>query len=469
MRTISLLNLLSQAELTSLGKYLKSPFFTEKPYLHSLFDKLRQAGQSVAEWPDYRRARLFPKGTFTGKKWNNALSDLNACIEEFLVVNHLLADRDLYNQALVKAYSERLNDPVLQRSVSTIIERVSGKEAPEQMDTWHLRFWSRKRALTHPLTNRIKLGVATIDALEQDLDTYYYISKTQLMCNRVSGIKLFGWPTEQDAPMQWLETVRRAANENPSPLLKVYCDLLGLLLGAGVDLPAFFTTLRHHAPRLHRDELQDIVRMAFNACIYRQRKGEKGTFDWHLAIYNWSIGQGLGAGPQAEEEYLNIGVLLAKSHRHAEFENHMNVGKEIIPADRLEQAKTLLKACWEFSQGNYSDAQVKISQITSRHLRYTLSRHSLAVRNSYMLFLDGAINLSVVKHALDSFDEFLKNKSLFSDSFRQSHQGLIWFVREFIQPDTVQKKSKKYLLQEINIRQPANSDWVMAVLDRLPD
>ncbi len=470
MRTISLLETLSKPELTRFGKYLKSPFFSNKSHLYDLFQELREAGRNTAITPAARFVRVFPGERFDGHKWSKALSDLNTCIKDFLVVSHLQANQDLYGQALVSACSERVNEQGLQRAVGAVLRQIPGHDVPEEMDSWHLRFWSRKRALTHPLTNRIKLGSSTLDELEQDLDIYYYISKTQLMCNRVSGVKVLNWPDEQETSRQWLEIVRAVASEYPSPLLKVYCAVLGLLLDVGVGLPEFFSTLQRHAPQLHPDELRDTIRIAFNECIHRQRKGDQATFHWHLKIFRWSNEQGLWNAPKAEELYLNIGVMLAKANLHAEFVELLGTGSESIPAGRRMQTNILLSAYWAFARGNYTEAQVQLQRVITRHPRYALLRHSVAVRNACMLFQQGELDPDVVEQALDNFSDFLRyQKTLFSKNLCQSYKNLIGFIRHLVQTDPRRKASKASLRQAISSRPPAARDWVEAVMDKLSD
>lgn len=470
MRTISLLETLSKPELTRFGKYLKSPFFSNKPHLYDLFQELREAERNTAITPAAHFARVFPDEPFDGHKWSKALSDLNACIKNFLVVSHLQANQDLYGQALVSACSERVNEPGLQRAVGAVLRQLPGYDAPEQMDSWHLRFWSRKRALTHPQTNRIKLGSNTLDELEQDLDTYYQISKTQLMCNRISGVKVLNWQEKLDSPRQWLETVRTVATERPSPLLKVYCDLLALLLDAGVDLPAFFSTLQRHAPQLHPDELRDTIRIAFNECIHRQRKGDQTAFHWHLKIFRWSKSQGLWDTPKAEELFLNIGVMLAKANLHDEFSELLGAGSDCIPPGRRAEAATLLTAYWAFARSNFNEAQILLQQVGARHPRYGLLRHSVAVRNAFLLFQQGGIGQDVVNQALNNFSDFLRyQKNLFSKNLCQSYKNLIGFIRHLVQTDPRRKATKASLHQTIRERPPAARDWVEAVMDKLPD
>lgn len=470
MRTISLLEVLSTPERTRFGKYLKSPFFTNKSHLYPLFLELRDAEPSVAQNPTKCFSKVFLGELFDRHKWNKALSDLNACIEDFLAISHLQANQDLYHQALVSACAEHLNEPVLRRVVGAVLDQLpSSSEALEQVDRWHLRFWSRKQVLTHPATNRMKLGETALDALERDLDTYYFINKTQIICNRVSGIRFLNWTGTLDASQQWLEIVRIAASERSSLLLKAYCEVLRLLLDSNFALSEFFVTLRLYGPCLHPDELRDIVRLVFNECIHRQRNGDGEVFHWHLEIYLWSNEQGLWTASKGEELYLNIGVLLIKANMPIEFNQHLSVGREIITTERSEQAKILLQACWEHYRGNYAEAQILLGFVDSRHPRYALLRHSIAVRNAYMLWQRDELDLDMVQHALGGFDDFLRYQKLFSKSFCQSYKNLIWFVRKFLQNDPNRKFDKAWLQQEVKNRRPAASEWVKATLDNLPD
>lgn len=471
MRTISLLEMLSGSELTRLGKYLKSPFFTNKKHLYSLFAELRRAGRSAAQNPAAHFAKVFSGKPFDEHKWNKALSDLNACIEDFFVVSHVKANQDSYRQALISASFEHLDEPALQRAVRTVFEDLTLPNTPEHVDRLHLRFWSRKQELTHPLTDRIKLGINALDELEQNLDIYYYVSKIQITCNRVAGIKIRNWTGDMNHIQKWLEGVRIKLSQYPSALLKVYCDLLGLQLDAQVGLSDFFSILQQHGPYLHPDELRDVIRIAFNECTYRQRNGDTKAFHWHLEMFKWSNAQGLWDAPGAEEIYLNTGMLFARANMLTEFNRHLGAGQEILPTERKEEANTLLSAYWDFTRSDYAKTEVKLNKIITRHPRYVLLRHSIAVRNACMLFQQGAMNDDAVERVLITFNNFLRYpKNPFSKDVRQPYHNLIGFIRRIIQAASDQKGvTKASLRQYIHMNPPAARDWVEAFMATLPD
>ena len=307
--TFSLLSTLSPSEKTALGKYLQSPFFTNKKFLYPLFSQMRKPDSQVAETPETAFSLIFPIGEFDQHKWNKALSDLNGHIENFMTIRHFLSTPDLYQQATIDTFYEKENEVIFQHAVDAVLKASPEKTSPEKTETWWLRFWSRKRAISYPLANRMKLPASILDDLEGDLDTYYYISKLQLACNRVSGAQFLKHTSQREGQQHLLELAKPMASMGKSLLLSQYYNLLRLLLGADMDFDTFFSALKEAGKHLDRRELETIVRFAFNYCIGRHRQGEARAFGWHIELYIWSQAQGAWTEAVSEELFLNMGIL----------------------------------------------------------------------------------------------------------------------------------------------------------------
>lgn len=464
-RTISLLELLTTSELTSLGKYLKSPFFTNKKHLYTLLSELRRLGRNAADKREACFERVFPGEPFNGHKWNKALSDLNDCIEDFLAVQHLKRDKALYQKALVDACYDRLYEPVMQRATYRVLNQFPGKDTPEQLDGWQLRFWGKKRALTHPLKNRIKLSQANLDELESDLDAFYLISKTQLACNRVSGSYLFNWTDEMQQCLQWFYTLQKAGGMQKSRLLKIYTSLLGLLLEV-YDFSPFFSALKHNSEGVHPNELRDVVRLAFNYCIRQDRMGHSKALEWYYSLYNWSSEQSLWSAPKAEELFLNLGVLISKVQKINAFQDLLDTNRYALPEKRQEQAEFLLWACWHFYAEDFAAAQLNLARVSTRHPRYALLRHSINVRNAFMLWKQGQMDYETLEGQLNSFNNFLEYKNNpFAESLAQPYRTLVSAIRRLTAMSTYQGESVERLRKEVLFKKSACVDWLEKVIN----
>jgi hypothetical protein len=162
--------------------------------------------------------------------------------------------------------------------------------------------------------------------------------------------------------------------------------------------------------------------------------------------------------------------MLAKANLHDEFSELLGAGSDCIPPGRRAEATTLLTAYRAFAHGNFAVAQILLQQVGARHPRYGLLRHSVAVRNAFMLFQQGGIGQDVVNQALNNFSDFLRyQKNLFSKNLCQSYKNLIGFIRLLVQIYPRRKATKASLHQTIRERPPAARDWVEAVMDKLPD
>lgn len=466
--TNSLLKLLSKPEMTLLGKFLQSPFFTAKKFLYPLFSELRATDLQPAKSAGAAFTRVFPREPFDRHKWNKALSDLNACIEEFLIVRQVSDDPHLRIQAEVNALFGRHDAGLFQRKVSAILKNLTGKSVRETADSWQLRFWTLKRAASNPLADRTKASGEQLDDLENSLDLYYFISKLQLACNRASQAQVLQLKNDQEVFRQLLEHTKRLDPSGQSALLILYRALLHLLTVPDAPFGQFFALLQTEGPRLERGELESVVLFAFNYCIRCHRQGQAGAFGRYRQVFDWADTQAIWTATAAEDLFLNTGVMFAKSQDSEGFEAFLKKGKSTLPAERHQDAVALLQAYRHFYQSDFDSAALALATVKTRHPRYTLLFHSLKVRNVYEQWLLEPADPGELEQALNSFEDFLQRKDLFAESLQQSYRLMIWFVRKMMQNGKKRALSKVQLKEELKKKQPAARDWLSARIDGLP-
>ncbi len=411
---------------------------------------------------------MFPGEKFDRHKWNRLLSDLNHCIGEFLAVRRLQTDADLYRQALVDVFFEQENEDLFQQAVNASLPDTDDETYLEKTEDWQIRFRTRKRAMTYPLTNRLKLLPNAFDQLEDDLDRYYLISKLQFACNRASDARLLRDAEKKGYFTRLLEQSAYADPEGKSTLLGLYRALLELLLERDMDFATFFTLLQQQGPKVAGHEQEALVRLSMNYCIARYRQGNKKAIGWCRQLFLWVGQQKAASLAAAEELYLNLGVLLAKTKNFREFEVFLKTRKKIIPADRQEQAHNLLTAFYHFYREAFVSAAQALIRVDTRHPRYALLTHSLRVRNTYSLWRASLATLQTLHLDLQRFGEFLDRQKTFSEPVCQLYRELIWFIRKMGEAETNPAITAELLLKELNRRQPAVRDWVESMIDRLP-
>lgn len=468
--SISLLNLLSKSELTALSKYLKSPFFTQKKHLLILFSILRSAGTRVSETPKTAFARVFPGESFDQHKWNKALSDLNVCIREFLAIQQFQQHPELHPLLEVEALYRRDNDTLFRNLTSALLKHIPGGGAKlDKTEAWWQRFQVHKLVGMYPHADRMKIAEKKVADMEASLDTYYFLCKLQFACNHLSGLRVFH-RSQTKVHTDFGQIVRQAeqiSQINESPLLRVYCLLTGMLAESGVHFDDFYQGLAQFSNRLDPAELGIVIAHACNYCTASMRRGRIEALDWYLQLIALEPETGI---PQGEDILLNLAVTFAMAGKKAEFDKLLKARGSTLPAERREDAMILLSACWHFYQGNYSKTQSELVLITTRHPRYTLMWHSLAVRNIYMLSAqDPGFDTQQVILALERFSDFLRRQSVYSESFCQSFAEMIWFIHKMCSVRTRNGLKKKELVKELDNKFPASRDWIKAALDQLPD
>ena len=479
-RTLTLLGALSATELTALGKYLQSPFFTQKKFLYPLFLELRESGPKALKPGRQMFFRVFDKERYMeieqdkdrrGRAWNHALSDLNACIEDFLAVSYGMADPDLYRRATIAAFHARENESLFQQAFANVLKTRPGDGVrKETTEAWHLRFWARKHAHTYPLANRFKSAPGALDDLDADIDTYYYISKLQIACNRVAAPQVFNRDYEPEPVRQVLARAAAADPLEKSALLTLYRVLLQLLLGdKQVGFETFFDTLKNRGPALDRQELEYLVRFGLSYCIGEYKDGSARALDDYCRLHVWSDELHVWTGVVAEELLLNNGIMFAKSKNITLLDNFLKGVKQVLPEDRREAAVQLLLASRQFYKEDYIGAIGALETFVTRFERYRLQYYSLLIRCRYEWMVIEGGDSEALEQTLDNFNSFLDRHDEFSGRLRQSNRELTWFVRQLVKVRFQRKPPKGELLSEIEKRQPALREWIADAIGRLPD
>lgn len=467
--TAALLSLLSKSELTLLGKFLKSPFFTAKKHLFDLFLELRKNEQLTLQSPREVFAKVFDGQPFDSHKWNKTLSDLNSCIRDFLAVRQLSTDPHLRTQADMNAFFDRPDGRFFQHTASAELRRLPGDGIPETSDGWQLRFWALKLSFSHPFADPTKVANKLLGDLDDSIDLYYFISKLQVACNRASSAQVLSIENDQTIFQQLLKQTERLDRSGKSALLTLYRGLLNLFTTPGAQFEPFFALLQRQAPRLERSELEFVARFALNYCIHRYSAGKAEAFEWYRRVFGWADQQKVWvAAAGVEDFFINDGVMFAKSGDAKGFEAFLEKGKKTLPNKQRNNALALLQAYWHFYQAEFQDAAALLNRLGSRHPRHSLRYHSLNMRNMYEEWRRKQVEFDALEQVTRRFKDFLKRNALFSKSKRQSYLDLIWFVQKMMRYGEKRALSKKQLLTELEKKQPVAIDWIVIKINELP-
>ena len=466
--TLSLLGLLEKPDLTALGKFLESPFFTSKKFLYPLFFELRTGGNRAIERQENTFARVFLNKSFDGHKWLNALSDLNTCIEDFLVVREVLQNQELRIQASVSALFVRGDEKIFRRSVEASLKTLPGNDVPETMEGWQLRFWILKRSFAYPLNNRMLPQQKLLDDMDESLEIYYTISRLQLACNRASRAQMLSTPQTPGPFKHLLEQTERLDQSGKSALVTLYRALLNLFTEPDSSFVSFIALLQSQAPRLEHEELGHVVRYSFNYCIRRYREGDVVAMEWYRKVFEWANERNILSEAATEESFFNNGQVLAKGPDENAFNTFIEKSGGKLPAERRSDAIALMQASRYFHHAAFDKAEKLLSGLKVRHARYALVFHALQVRINYEQLIREKSNPEDLELSINRFEDYLQRRDVYSLSFRKPYRTFIWFVRRMMQVGVKRNITKAYLLSNLSKKQPALKDWLAEKIDRLP-
>lgn len=464
----TLLQSLSKSEITQLKKYLKSPIFTQKTHLLKLLNELLKTPQEALIVPE----KLF-KLTFgttvkhNQHQLNKALSELNGHIEDLLALLHLNKNRVTYLLALLEDAHQREQSNIFNKCSQELLKQPTGDKYGERSTQWWTQFQTRKLRLTYPNQDRMKVDMTDFHQMEEDLDVHYLLNKIQLACNQISRDEILHATDKKNNYKDLLAQVEPLNAKNKSTLLQLYYELLKLFLGQ-TSLHTLFESLQKNVNHVHKPEIEIIIRFTFNYAIAQTRRGDTNALNLFLQIYDWASTENIWQQSISEDIFLNLGVLFAKTGDTTNFDKLLNAVNIPVHPMRQVDAIQLLRAYFYFYQKDYTKANRSLLTVNTRHLRYSLLRHSMVIRNTYMLFLQKSDNLQGVLDALTKCRDFFARQTKFSQKIKKSYLDLADCIellsKAQLQPDF----SLDALKKEVMKKTPAAAEWVKQMIEILP-
>jgi hypothetical protein len=471
-RTIFLLKTIPKTELTAFGKFLQSPFFTQKTYLFDLFQEIirhKQGFEAIISDQEKLFSKLFPKTTFNETKWKKILSDLNQLIEMFLAVRRLQDDENLKKAALVDAYFDQAQEAFFDKELNYHLRALTTSD--DSVERWHQQYWTAKKYFSYPHTDRTKDESDLVQKLDLYLDVYYWVAKLQLACNKAIRANFLSEP-ENITLSNWLLEHTQGYSYQLTPLLVLYRDLLKLLIHLDADaFLKYIEYLKKNLSHIESGEQETLVRYALSMCIRLSRMGEKLALQWYAEILNWSLETGIGSVTLNVDTFVNHGLVFLQNNAYPDFHQFLKTNLDKLPEDRKEDTAFLLMAFFYFRQKDYKNVQANLLRISTRNVRFTYRIQSLLIRNTYHLVQNEQENRSELKRILKNYEDYFKGKHEdFSKEFIQQFLELGFFIQQ-LEAFTNESSKKNWSLAqfqlEIEQRQPACRDWIEAQLAAL--
>ncbi|MBI1228203.1 MAG: hypothetical protein GC192_23415 [Bacteroidetes bacterium] len=468
-RLLELLRTLTPAELTALGKFLRSPYHNLREDVVLLFDYFFEKKES-------KKADVFAKQTvfkaifqnenYDEKRLAYAISFLYQLGQNFLVINELEAENDAaFQLRLAKSLRKR----GLERHYETTLKKA--EDALETQPHRHLDY----HYLSHLLhLERYESGARerrTASRHFQELadagDLFFIANKLRQSCTALMHKAV----SEANLRLELLdEVLMQVERQNLTQIPAVGVWYFGYRALSEAEPKAWFGQLREAmrqcVGQFPKAEMREVSTLAVNCCIRQiNTRREEGDQAFWLGQVFEIYKEGLD-----NQMFIENGVLSRFTYNNIAnaglglkafdwVEGFLTKYKDLLEPRHREAAYLFNLASLHFRKPDYDRA---LELLTRAEFDDTL--HNLDARRMLLRIYFDRSEVAALDSLLDSFTIFLRRRRDVG-YLRQNYLNLIRFTRKLLQTPAQNKAAMEKLRSEINdCKALAEREWLLGRL-----
>lgn len=488
MRLFKFLSSLDEEEWTSFGKFLQSPFFTQKKEPYELI-RLVRAQKSFPELTTADEERCMrklwqksPDDAGIRNRWLRLLSETSLLLERFLAVEKLLSsplDRQLYT-------TERLLEKRDKESLQISLSKLDSLLEEERVDLhcYHVSWRRWMIYFSSPLYSSYYIKTDTAqryyEVLEQKCFEEYCL-KLLIVRNSVSSIKpLLGVSLDDPrlSNKQLLEATA-AFDATHHPLHYLYRRFL--LIAESGPTPALLEDIYREMLRLQQRisplELIPLSMLGLNASFALRKYAD--TYDYFGAMRKFTDMVIVAAG-QLERcsisEIVYSQLCLSVMSTRDELQ-YFQVKKAMAPLLQQNIASSiihLMDAYFFFAVGQFDKALLMLDQVKNNSIDFAVRVQSLNLRVLFEKFIENPMDDEPLLLKLDSYKKFINRRAarLLSPERQQQYinmHDLLKSATTILQRGKDTRRQLLQLLEEAKLRPTPVQYWIFDKLQKLID
>jgi hypothetical protein len=443
MKLLTLLKAIRQDEHREFEKFLQSPFFkASEQYLaffkylckhHPGFELDREALETA-----YRRC--FGARSFADTKLYNLMHGMARQAEQYITVKQVMDPRvahesHLYQSLLIKALADRNAGAYFRAEAAQLvmdIEALTAKSSDDYLAMEQLYY----ELYFNPDTPKHTLDQPALHLAADNLDLYYCVSKLRYIAEMKARERMLGANFSMPPMLEALLALTDDSSIcDKHPLLAVYSSLVHMYL-AGVTEDRFRAVKAMFADKfvtLPNADQRMILTHLIN-CGVTLNSNEMEVNDEMLELYKIAVATNMLLDNEriTHVTFTNIVAVAALCKDYDWAKSFIDDFSPYLEVSKQKPAIAFSHALIYYQQGNLDAAQTSLVAEIFPIIIFDIAARVLLLKIVFDRYLLDVLIYDFVEDNINSFEKFVINKELLTDTKRTSLLGFIRMVRKML-------------------------------------
>lgn len=384
------------------------------------------------------------------------MTDLSKLISDFMTIRELENDRLEWQQLELKAYKRRHGDWFFD-STAKKLSKALEKGAERGINYYFHRYRLNHEIYTHNATERVQIGIESLDDAIHNLDLFYFGSKLRYCTEVRSRELLFSEKSELILLDEMLEVVRLPAFEN-----EVFVQVFSLIVelyqtGEKAIYDELKETIFSKLNRFSVTEKLDIISFVNNYCIIKYNQGEKEYLNEAFNIFKYGLKQGIWTANGIIDHtiFYNIVILACNLEQYEWTESFIRQYTKCLREEVRTDIRIMALCRLEFSMGNFEKTLGLLQNMEIVDVMRSISAKIFQLRCYYEL--EGYED--VFYDACNAFTQYCRRKKEIGASTKERHLDFVKFLKRLHKAKYYQKEGKAKLLQNLENQSTVFKAW----------
>lgn len=462
-RLVSLLKSLNKQEFRRLGRFLRSPFFNNNDEVIALYDYLKNNNH----YPNFTAPvltkeqvdkKVFGKYTlpyeYDPRRIRDCMSHLSLLVIDFIGIIEAQDISGLVkDQLILKALAKRNLHKLFEDKTTQAIQ---GLETNAIVDHqyYKLMFELRSAFFFHPDTPKLQQSAQAINAVMENLDLFYALSKLRISCELRSREHILA----EQYHIDLIDEIIQLSNikyQSHTCLFQIYTNLISLFSDGyqaviyNESKNLYFENLKS----ISKEEQKIILHYLINIVSTGVNKGlvniqevfelYKSGLKHQVLILNKRI---------TPESFSNISVLGSKLGAFDWTRQFMNDYEQFLDEDIREDTKLMSLAYWYFNKKEFDQTIELINEHQLPGKIFYIRTRALLIRTYLEKYIEDQLFYQILSSNTDAFRKQVERNKLISDNKKIAYKNFIKFIKRIVnliqnQPTRLEQKLKKLELE----------------------
>ena len=460
----ALLDTLSTGETRKFRSFVTSGYATQRVELHQMLVYLVERKAATRPWPDlellYRHA--FPDQPYDNQRLRNAMSDLHALLEDFLLMEQARAGGTARYRQLSRLYRERRLDRHFQRAMRRQNRQLE-KQPLRNTDYYQALLAYRVSELEHQADNR-RTEPLQLQEIADTLDIDYLARKLRHACTQRSHEAVFKKSYDYGLLEPLLEQIESGGYlKYPAISLYYHCFMFLGDTEQEKHFLSFRALQQQHQEQFTTEEQKDLYMLALNFCIRQINTGNVFYAEESWRLYRDGLTQQVlfDGGQLSRFTFDNIVAVGIRLGYMDEVSSFIARYTDYLPAAYRESASQFNQARLYFAQQDYDRARQILLTTEISDLVNDLIARTLLLK---IYFEQGEYDV------LDTHLERLRGfvgRQEFSHYHRENYGNIIRVVRQLIALAPYDETGRVRLKGRVEKMKPLTErEWLLSKIDK---